>query len=235
MSSAVSIRRGRGAGAGIIGRTMHVTARFQPVPPPLDAHVTGDAWQTASPVALDRIWSGEPAAAVLGTTARVVWTVDHLWFGFDCRFTELDVDAGGDASVERVGLWERDVCEAFVRSPREPRPDSYKEFEVAPTGQWCDLAIDRPHTDVNWRWQSGIATAAHVDAAAGVWRAVMRIPFAAFGVTPQAGDHWHVNLFRISRLHGVRQYLAYAPTGTATPDFHVPERFVPLVFAAGPT
>jgi alpha-galactosidase len=77
-----------------------------------------------------------------------------------------------------------------------------------------------------------MSTSAAIDASAGVWRAVMRIPFAAFEVTPTAGDRWHVNLFRVARLHGVRQFLAYAPTDTATPDFHVPDRFVPLVFAA---
>jgi hypothetical protein len=101
---------------------------------------------------------------------------------------------------------------------------------VAPTGQWCDLVIHRPRVDVDWRWQSGMETAAEIDLASGVWRAVMRIPFTAFGTTPEEGDQWHLNLFRISRVRGVRHYLAYAPTGTETPDFHRPECFVPLVF-----
>ena len=210
---------------------MQITARFHTVPPPLAAHLTHDAWRQAVALPIDRTWRGDPAPPTLGTTARALWTAEHLWFGFECRFTELDADTEFDASTERVALWERDVCEAFVRSPREPRPDSYKEFEVAPTGQWCDLAIHRPRVDVDWRWQSGMDTAAELDLVASVWRAAMRIPFTAFGVTPEAGDRWHVNLFRISRLQGDRRYLAYAPTYTPTPDFHVPERFVPLVFA----
>lgn len=210
---------------------MHVTARFQTAPPPLAADLTHSAWQAATVAPIDRTWRGEAAPAGLDTTARALWTVGHLWFGFECAFTELDADTDYDTGIERVALWEHDVCEAFVRSPQEPRPDSYKEFEVAPTGQWCDLAIHRTRVDVDWRWQSGMETAAEVDHDLGVWRAVMRIPFAAFGVTPEAGDRWHLNLFRISRLHGERQYLACAPTGTDTPDFHVPERFVPLVFA----
>jgi hypothetical protein len=63
-----------------------------------------------------------------------------------------------------------------------------------------------------------------------VWRAVLRVPFSAFGGAPTAGDVWRANLFRISRVHGVRQFLACAPTGTPVPDFHVPAAFVPLKF-----
>jgi Carbohydrate-binding family 9 len=211
---------------------MHVSAQFWSAPLPLQADFTGPGWQAAVVHSIDRTWRGDLAPSELATTARVVWTLDDLWFGFECHYRELDADADADVdtTVERPALWERDVCEAFVRSPSEPRLDSYKEFEVAPTGQWCDLAIHRPRLDVDITWQSGMTTAATVDAEAGVWRAVMRIPFSAFGRTPMPGDHWHVNLFRIGRVNGERRYLAYAPTRTDTPDFHVPERFVPLTF-----
>lgn len=187
-------------------------------------------WPEAVPAPIVRTWRGDAAAPELDTTARVAWTPTYLCVGFECAFTELDIDTDVDVDVERCGLWERDVCEAFVRSPHEPRADSYKEFEVAPTGQWCDLAIHRPRVDVDWLWRCGLQTAAEIDEPGHAWRALMRIPFAAFGAPPHAGDVWHANLFRISRRHGVRQYLAYAPTGTPAPDFHVPERFVPLVF-----
>jgi hypothetical protein len=188
-------------------------------------------WPQAVRAPIARSWRGDAAAADLHTTARVSWTQEHLCVGFECAFTELDIDTEVDVTTERCGLWERDVCEAFVRSPHEPRADSYKEFEVAPTGQWCDLAIHRPRVDVDWTWRSGMQTAAEIDVPGRLWRALMRIPFSAFGTAaPRAGDVWHVNLFRISRLRGERHYLAYAPTGTPSPDFHVPERFVPLVF-----
>ncbi len=205
--------------------------------PPLTADLTHEAWRAAPPHTLDRLWNGTPAPTVLSTTARLLWTASHLWLGFECGYAELDVDAPEqvDSATERVALWDRDVCEAFVRSPREPRPDSYKEFEVAPTGQWCDLAIHTPRVDVDWRWNSGMETAAAIDETARVFRAVMRLPFVAFGGAPAAGEVWAVNLFRIGRVDGARQYLSYAPTGTRTPDFHVPACFVPLVFeGAGP-
>ena len=213
-----------------------LVARFAGTAPDLAADFNPRAWRPASPVSLDRLWSGAPAPAELSTTAHLLWTATDLWVGFTCGYTELDIDTAVDPAVKRIGLWDRDVCEIFVRSPREPHGASYKEFEVAPTAQWCDLAIHRPRVDVDLAWQSGMRTAAAIDPATSTWRAVMVLPFSAFGVTPQAGDRWHANLFRIARLGGVRHYLAYAATGTAAPDFHVPDRFVGLHFAdsAGP-
>jgi len=210
---------------------MQVRAPFRAVAPPLDARLTGDAWRTTPVQTIAHDWQGRPAPGDLMTEARVCWTVEHLWFGFECRYSELDIDAGViDTTVERVGLWDRDVCEAFVWHPREPAATSYREFEVAPTGQWCDLLIRQPRVDVDWHWNSGMETAAAIDEATQVWRAVMRVPFGAFDGPPEPGDVWRVNLFRIGRVGGARHYLSYAPTGTSTPDFHVPACFVPLVF-----
>ncbi len=213
---------------------MQVRASFAATPPPLEASYSAPAWQAAPVHTVGHLWHGAAAPAALWTTARLLWTPSHLWVGFECGYTELDSDDVADTSVERPALWERDVCEAFIAGPREPDAASYKEFEVAPTGQWCDLAIRRPRVDVDWAWQGGMETAAAIDHDARVWRAVMRLPFTAFGGAPSAGERWRINLFRIGRLGGERQYLALAPTGTRTPDFHVPACFVPLVFDEAP-
>ncbi|HUU32949.1 MAG TPA: carbohydrate-binding family 9-like protein [Vicinamibacterales bacterium] len=214
---------------------MYITACFQSDPPPLATDLDHPAWRQAAVYPIDRSWRGDPAPPGLGTAARVLWTASHLWFAFDCRFTELDADTEFDTSVKRHALWERDVCEAFVRSPNESGLDSYKEFEVAPTGQWCDAAIHRPRVKVDFTWRSGMETAARVEPEDSRFRAVMRVPFGAFGIVPETGDRWHANLFRICRWDGARQYLALAATGTAVADFHVPERFVELVFAGAGT
>lgn len=198
----------------------------------LTANLAGSAWRDVPPLAIDRTWRGTPAPAGLDTRVRAAWTASHLWFAFDCGYVELDADDAVDRGVKRTGLWDRDVCEAFVRSPREPHAGSYKELEVAPTGQWCDLAVHRPRLDVDLGWPSGMETAAVVDAAARRFVAVMRIPFTAFGGTPVAGETWALNLFRIARVKGERQYLSLSPTNTPEPDFHVPDAFVPLVFAS---
>lgn len=209
-----------------------MAARFEATPR-LTADLDDPLWRSTPPVAIAATWRGDAAPAELATVVRLGWCASYLWLAYDCAYRELDADEGAsvDVTTERGALWERDVCEAFVASTAEPHADSYKEFEVAPTGQWCDLAIHRPRVDVDMGWQSGMATAAAIDAGAGRWRAVMRVPFTAFGGAPAPGDVWRANLFRIGRVGGARQYLAFAPTGTPAPDFHVPHAFVPLVFA----
>lgn len=218
---------------GVSSACMVLMARRFADSPQLSADLADGSWRGTEAVSIATTWRSQPAPAELATTARLGWCASYLWLAFECAYRELDADEGPaiDTAHERGALWERDVCEAFVASPAEPHGDSYKEFEVAPTGQWCDLAIHRPRVDVDMSWQSGMATAAAIDAGAGRWRAVMRVPFTAFGITPTRGDVWRANLFRIGRVAGERQYLAYAPTGTPAPDFHVPGAFVPLVFA----
>lgn len=191
------------------------------------------AWVTAVPQPIDLDWRGQPAPAELVTTARLLWNEQELIIGYECDYTELDMDEDADAGVERHALWDRDVCEAFIRSPLEPHAQSYREFEVAPTGQWCDLLVDRSRMWHDWEWQSGMRTYARIDsdlAGRSVWRAAMAIPFAAFGCRPVPGERWHANLFRIGRIAGVRQYLTFSPTLTEVPNFHVAEAFVRLVF-----
>jgi hypothetical protein len=160
----------------------------------------------------------------------MLWTDDELIVGFECRFTELDIDDHIDVSLERYALWDRDVCEIFVRSPKEPVPTTYKEFEVAPTGQWCDLKIDRVTRVHDWEWKSGMRAAGRINRERSLWWATMALPFTAFGEKPAAGDEWWGNLFRVSRFNGERIYLAYSTNDSEQPNFHVPERFVKIRF-----
>ncbi|MDX2034264.1 MAG: carbohydrate-binding family 9-like protein [Blastocatellia bacterium] len=188
-------------------------------------------WERAPVLAMDRDWRGAPAPESLRTRARVLWSDAEILFGFECEYAELDMDETFDPAEERHALWDRDVCEAFIRSPIEPHEKSYREFEVAPTGQWCDLLIDRSEKMLqDWRWKSGMRTAAEIRSAERRFRVAMAIPFEAFGCRPAAGEVWQANLFRIGRVNGERQYLAFSPTFTEVPSFHVPERFVNLRF-----
>ena len=207
---------------------MEIIAVFQPTIPLLATDFAAPHWQAAVAHPIQYNWRGDEAPIELKTSARVLWTPEAILFGYECNYTELDVDVEFDVSEERHALWDRDVCEAFIRSPLEPDARIYKEFEVAPTGQWVDLLINRIEGTHDWQWKSGMKTAAQIDE--DRWRVAMAIPFSAFGITPQVGDAWDANLFRVSRLHGERQFLAYAPTLTEKPSFHVPERFVKLRF-----
>ena len=211
-----------------------ITALFHPAPA-FTTNFAGECWRRAHPLPLTQNWRGDFAPAELRTTARVLWSEQELFFGFECSYTELDVDAEFDVTQERHALWDRDVCEAFVRSPIEPHEKHYREFEVAPTGQWCDLIVDRSIMLADWEWKSGMRTASEIVPAENIWaeniyRVVMAIPFTAFGCQPSSGDVWKANLFRISRYQGERQYLAFSPTFTEKPNYHVSEAFVDLCF-----
>lgn len=211
---------------------MEITAIFQDHRPAFSTDFSHPDWQKAHLHRIDREWDGSAASALLPTTARIIWSKEYLSFGYECGYSELDMDDNPDPAIERYQLWDRDVCEAFVQAPNEPDSRLYKEFEVAPTGQWVDLYINRITIDHNWKWGSGMLTAATIDTDAKVWRAVMSIPFSAFGMIPEGGDEWAGNLFRVSRVEGERRFLAYSPTFTEKPSFHVPSKFVRLMFQA---
>ncbi len=59
----------------------------------------------------------------------------------------------------------------------------------------------------------------------------IKLPFAAFGKTPSEGDVWLGNLFRCVGEDPTRGYLAWRPTRTEKPNFHVPEAFGEFRFA----
>lgn len=199
--------------------------------PQLTTDFDHECWQRAQRLKIDRDWSGQQAPPELHTTAMALWNEAELLFGFECGYTELDMDHEFDVNEERHALWDRDVCEAFILSPIEPHEKHYREFEVAPTGQWCDLIVDRSIMLADWQWQSGMRTASEIIEAENLWRVAMAIPFDAFGCRPQPGEVWKANLFRISRFQGERKYLALSPTFTEKPNYHVSEAFVDLHFA----
>ncbi len=198
--------------------------------PQLTIDFSHECWLRAYPLKIDNNWQGEPAPPELHTTARVLWSDNEIIFGFECGYTELDLDEEFDVNEERYALWDRDVCEAFIRSPIEPHEKCYREFEVAPTGQWCDLIVDRSRMWSDWEWKSGMRTASEIDESEKNWRAAMAIPFEAFGCRPRPGEIWKANLFRIGRFDGERQYLTLSSTFTEKPNFHVAEKFVGLRF-----
>jgi hypothetical protein len=198
--------------------------------PSLEEDFTAAQWGLTPRVSIEQMWQGDAPPDGLQTTARLIWTDDELIAGFECAYRELDIDEQFDATEERHALWDRDVCEIFVRSPRETAITSYKEFEVAPTGQWCDLRIDRVTKVHDWQWKSGMRSFGLIDHDRMRWRAAMAIPFEAFGERPAKGDVWWGNLFRVARIGSERIYLAHSPNNSERPNFHVPESFVRIRF-----
>ena len=197
--------------------------------PDLDNNV----WLRAERVIMDRYWSGQPAPFGRHCTARLAWSQKALHVRFDANQAEpLVVSETPNLETKTKGLWERDVCEIFIApDPEEPR--KYFEFEIAPNGEWLDVAIDTTHGErkTDWEYRSGMEPHAEIRDDKVVM--AMSIPWTAFEKMPKAGDLWRGNLLRCVGKGPDRGYLAWSPTMTEVPNFHVPERFGEFVFVGG--
>jgi len=187
-------------------------------------------WQACQPIRIEHYWSGEPAPPSRHAEARICWSNDALHVRFVCAQHEpLIVSDNPRTNQKTLGLWDRDVCEIFV-APDPANPARYFEFEAAPTGEWIDLGIVVTPTgrETDWDFASGFTTTAKLD---GQQLTIgMRIPWGEAIPKPATGDLWHVNLFRCVGPEAPERYLAWLPTKTPEPNFHVPEVFGDLRF-----
>jgi hypothetical protein len=183
------------------------------------------AWQAAKPVTIKTYWSGDRAPAGRQFTARLLWSKTSLYVRFEANQTEpLVVSEKPDLSKKIRGLWDRDVCEIFI-APDKSHGNKYFEFEIAPTGEWIDLGIEVSPKErlTDWDYKSGMESSARIDKDKIVM--AIKIPFTALGKTAKTGDVWLGNLFRCVGKDPTRGYLAWQPTRTKTPSFHVPSAF----------
>jgi alpha-galactosidase len=182
-------------------------------------------WAEAEEVPVTKYWSGETAPPGRHFKARLLWSETALYVRFEANQSEpLIISENPNLNSKTIGLWDRDVCEIFL-APDLNEFRRYFEFEVAPTGEWLDLAVhqlpDRRETD--FEYLSGIQTAARIEKDK-VWIA-FKVEWKAFGKTPKPGDMWKGNILRCISAGETRGYLAWQPTETAAPNFHVPEKF----------
>lgn len=186
-------------------------------------------WASAQPAYIRRYWSGAAAPPSRHAEAHIVWSAEALTLRFVCNQSEPSlINTHPRLDKKTIGLWERDVCEFFV-APDAAQPNHYLEFEVAPTGEWLDLAIELidgvRHT--HWEFSSGIKAAARIGD--NQIMLGMQLPWSESLPQPQVGDVWRANLFRCVGF-GEERYLAWQPTETLQPNFHVPEAFGRLEF-----
>lgn len=194
------------------------------------ADLKNEAWDRAEKVDVRAYWSGEMAPAGRHFAARLLWTDKALYVRFDAAQTEpLVVSDRPELGKKTLGLWDRDVCEIFI-APDDKKPNNYFEFEIAPTGEWVDLGIEvRPDRRVtDWNYLSGMTSAARIEKETVTM--AIRLEWRSLGKTPAAGDRWRGNLFRCVGRDPDRGYLAWQPTMTKEPAFHVPDKFGEFVF-----
>ena len=190
-----------------------------------------EAWRQCEPVMIAHQWSGAPAPVERHAEARICWSEEALHVRFVGNQHEpLIVAAEPRIDRKTLGLWDRDVCEIFV-APNPDDPSRYFEFEAAPTGEWVDLGIvltpDGRQTD--WDFASGMKAAAKVEP--GRIFVAMTISWTESLPKPNPQDQWLINLFRCIGPEAPERYLAWRPTRTPEPNFHVPEAFGRLHFS----
>ncbi len=81
----------------------------------------------------------------------------------------------------------------------------------------------------DWNYNSGMQTAARIEKDKVI--TALKVEWKAFGVTPKADDVWLGNILRCVGREPTRGYLAWQPTLTKEPSFHVPEAFGDFEFS----
>lgn len=182
-------------------------------------------WRKAGEITIDTYWSGESAPDYRHFRAKLLWSDSALYVRFEANQHEpLIVSEKPNLATKTNGLWDRDVCEIFL-APDMENPRKYYEFEIAPNGEWLDLGIYQKTGEriTDWDYESKMHSAAEIEK--DKVRMAIKIEWKAFGKAPEASEIWRGNLLRCVGSGENRGYLAWSPTLTEEPSFHVPERF----------
>ncbi len=186
------------------------------------------AWERAAPLRFDADWQGKNRDPERETEVRLLWAPGTLFLRFRTRYRTITVFPDAEPNGRRDQLWDRDVAEAFL----QPEPSNlrrYKEFEVSPNGFWIDLDIaPREKHDL----KSGLKRRVILDEAKKTWTAELAIPMECLVEKFEPAAIWRVNFYRVEGAKEPRFYSAWRATGTAVPNFHVPEAFGELIFAS---
>jgi len=202
-------------------------------PPPLNTDPDSATWAKASSTWITRDCTHQIDYPQLQTEVRGFWTDTDLYLLFVSPYTELNLWLPADNSKDRLKLWDRDVVEFFLGDDWTDIKH-YREFEVAPTGDWVDLAIDLNKDSYDAKWDSGWQRQGRIDEKNHTWYAAARVPLRSVSEKPvAAGTKWRINLYRIDGLgeDPQRHFMCWQPTCVANRDpNHVPEHFGTLIF-----
>ncbi len=213
--------------------TASFTIAHQSSAPELSSDPQSAMWRSANAAAMSRDCTHTVDYPDLKTEIRGFWTDSDLYLLFICPYRSLNIFEPPRNDQPRRGLWDRDVVEMFLGDDWE-NIRHYREFEIAPTADWIDLAIDLDHRGQGRNWRSGWKTTARIDAKAKVWYAACRIPLKSVSEKEiKPGTRWRANLYRIDGEgpDPQRRFMCWQPTCVVNRDpNHVPENFGTLIF-----
>jgi len=203
------------------------------LPPGLNTDPSSPTWAHSASTWIEKDCSKQFAYPKIKTEVRAFWTDADLYLLFICPYTELNLWLPPDNSKDRLKLWDRDVVEFFLGDDWV-NIRHYREFEVAPTGDWVDLAIDLDHDSYGADWNSGWQRQGRIDEKARIWDAAARVPLGSVSdIRVKEGTRWRVNLYRIDGLgtDPQRHFMCWQPTCVVNRDpNHVPEHFGTMIF-----
>jgi alpha-galactosidase len=193
----------------------------------LNATRPAPEWKRAHAVVFSSDWQGNTPDPARETSVRVLWSDRTLYLRYECHYRELYVFEDSDPNGRRDHLWDRDVAEAFLQ-PDPSRERFYREFEISPNGMWIDLNIfPGGLADL----KSGMQRSVFLDERSHVWSAELAIPMNSLTKHFDPSAVWRANFYRIEGQKEPRTYMAWQPTRTPQPNFHVPQAFGYLRFA----
>ena len=221
----------------VVPPTASLSVPFVKGSPELNTDPKSGTWKDAASAWIVKDCTRTIDYPKLKTEVRAFWTREHLYLLFVCPYESLNIFLPAQNDKARPGLWDRDVVEVFLGADWD-NIGRYKEYEVAPTGDWIDLDITldvKTHnTKGNRDWRSGWNTSARIDDQARIWYAAARIPLKSVSEEAvQPGTRWRANLYRIAGQgpDSQRQFLCWQPTCAPGLDpNHVPENFGTLSF-----
>jgi hypothetical protein len=185
------------------------------------------AWANAKVATFDTQWSGAHTATT--TNVRILWSEQALYMLWEIENAGFNVDMSHPIDVERESLFQEDCVEVFLApDPSERR--RYFEIELGPMGHFFDLRIDRIKgtSDEAWSSHAEIKTKVDRENKKGVIEVALRSPDILAALHPNT--KLPMNMFRMEGT-GTRLFLAWSPTRTPRPNFHVPEAFGTLLLA----
>jgi hypothetical protein len=191
---------------------------------PVRADLGTEFWRAAQWEAISTQWNGEAVDPQWETFFAARWTGEFLYFGFHSQFQNLTMVDRPQIETRIHDLWDKeDVVEIFM-APDLRRLNCYKEFELSPSAQWIEIDLDRDRNFKNFNWDGGMESRSAVNLVRRHWQAEFRVSLESLGMKGMAaGTRVALNAFRVELKSQL--YLAWNPTMTPKPDFHVPQRF----------